>query len=514
MKDGRMQFKTTDRSIAALEVKGSMTSDSILDFREIAESSLQGLVVHRGEVLWMNKMLYDLMEIDEEVGLAEGTTVFDFIHPDDLQSIKDNVSNRFDGEEISQNYEFRLHTSSGRLAYVDMRVSLIQWHDGPAILAAIYDITEKREAEQKQKFTEAVNRSIFNLSPDFISVTKIQDGEFIRVNDTFIRLFEFERDEIIGETSENLRLWATADGRQEVLDALEETGFVTNKSVQFRKKSGELFFIDLSAMIIEGGKEPLLCLLGRDVTERLAFEENLRKSRDEAERASFAKSEFLANMSHEIRTPMNGILGMTELLLEGDPDERSLKKLNVIRECGESLLSLLNDILDLSKLEAGQVHLENGVVEVQNLIDGVVNVFQHNAKDKGLAIVVDISSNVPAAIPGDAARLRQVLFNLVGNAMKFTDMGKISIDARKIEKENGAPFLEISVTDTGIGIEPQFCNTLFGRFVQADQSSARRYGGAGLGLAISKQFITLMNGYISVDSEYGKGSRFYFGLPL
>jgi len=255
--------------------------------------------------------------------------------------------------------------------------------------------------------------------------------------------------------------------------------------------------------------------LRAEIAVREAREEELRRAQFAAEGASRAKSQFLANMSHEIRTPMNGVLGFTNLLLDTPLNGEQHEHVRTIRQSGESLLNIINDILDFSKVEAGRLTVERIPFDLRQAAEEVVELLSASADQKGLDITLSVDSQVPQALEGDPGRVRQVLTNLVGNALKFTNSGEVSIDIRLTPSHNGPHKEEvrISVTDTGIGIPPEKHALLFEEFSQADGSTTRQFGGTGLGLAICRGLVETMGGRIGLTSEMGKGSCFWFTLP-
>jgi PAS domain S-box-containing protein len=294
-----------------------------------------------------------------------------------------------------------------------------------------------------------------------------------------------------------------------------------------RSASGALIDVEFSGSDVHVRGGTLIEIILRDITEQKnaaeamresekryrQLSEELRTARDAALEASRAKSEFLANMSHEIRTPMNGIIGMQALALSASGAEDRTGYLEAAQNSAYSLLAILNDILDVSKIEAGRMEIHRAPFSVRRAVDDVMQLVRHRAHEKGLELVSTLSEATPDALLGDVVRIRQILTNLVGNAVKFTDSGRVEI---RVDSRASGPdqlLLDVAVIDTGIGIRPEHKDVIFEAFRQADSSTTRQFGGTGLGLTISARLVAMMGGTISVDSTYGQGSEFRFTIP-
>ncbi len=364
-------------------------------------------------------------------------------------------------------------------------------------------------------------RRIFDASPDPIVITQASDGRIVLVNDEFVRLSGHGADEAVGKTGLELGLWPDPRMHEYCAALLQSNGTIRNLGMTFRGKQGEQRTFLLSAAEIDFDGRPCRLAIGRDITELRRIQGELVAAREAAEAASRAKSEFLSSMSHEIRTPLNAILGMAELLFESGVGPEQRKYLALMRSNGNVLLNLINDILDLARVETGRMRLERSRFDLRALAAGVVDTLRLRADEHGLALELGIAPETPAAVIGDQLRIRQVLLNLLGNAIKFTETGRVTLTIEpSSDAQPEAPpaaadaparvALHFAVTDTGIGIPEDQLDDIFASFTQADSSTARRYGGSGLGLTIVRRLVELMEGRVWVESRVGAGSTFHF----
>jgi len=406
----------------------------------------------------------------------------------------------------------RIETRSGNERILEYKATLVSDEMGPVMVRVIArDITESHHALKTLKKSEERYRSILdNIEEGYYEVDLT--GNFIFVNDSMSRIVGFPRHEIIGCSYRKFMDAATALQIFSVFHMVFKTG-KPDKGFDWEiiLKDGEKRSIESSISLMKDSKGQPSGFRGilRDITHRKHAEE-LRKAMIRAEAQNRAKSEFLAHMSHEIRTPLNGIIGMTEIALDTDLTDEQQEVITTIYRESENLLSLINDILDFSKLESRRLELEKIPFDLKILMEDIARSFAVRAKQKDLELILYISPEMPSGLVGDPGRLRQILTNLVDNALKFTDEGEILLKVEYLEGMGTKAMVRFLVKDSGIGIPPDKQGAIFESFTQEDTSTTRKYGGTGLGLSISKRLTELMGGRIEVESERGKGSTFWF----
>lgn len=433
-------------------------------------------------------------------------------HPDDLRQNLELFRPLLQQQVDSCRHEVRYLTQSGQIRWLEIAARLTRSPDNDKVIGisgTINDITERRQSEEH-------NRALISAIPDLIFRVNRQ-GVFLDYRIPRGYAVYGDPDTFIGRKQVDVLPAAIAQQRMQAIEAALRTGEVQvceyTLEINGSPRAEE-------SRIVSCGQDEVLIIV-RDITERKAAEiamqqrnQALEEARQQAEAASRMKSTFLATMSHEIRTPMNAVLGMTGLLLDTplNPEQRDF--VETIRHSGDALLTLINDILDFSKLEAGEMELEEMDFSLTNCLEEIADLMAPVAQQKSLELITELDPRLPARVRGDEGRLRQVLTNLVGNAVKFTPSGEVVVSAMLVREEAQQVWVRLSVRDTGIGISPEAQSRLFQPFSQVDASTTRKYGGTGLGLAISRQLVELMHGSIGVKSSPGQGSTFWLEVPL
>jgi len=573
-----------------------------------------------------------------------GRNAFDFLHPDDLGAVRKMLADLAGRPGGTITAQYRLRHKQGHWRWMEgTGTNLLTDSAVGAIVINSRDFSERKLAEEKLRLSEERLSKAFHTSPVAISIATLAEGRFIDVNESFLRLTGYQREELLGRTALELGLWAKPADREIIVRRLLKEGSFRDVEERFRTKKGELReSMGAMELINLDGQQCILCLLQditerkaaeaalrksderfqliaratndtvwdwdlktnqvwwnegiktsfgyppdevghdgswwdehihpddkeqvlsgmhavieegnhywsdeyryrkadgsyadvfdrgyvlrdeqgvpvrmigamMDITERKRFERELSNARDEALESARLKSEFLANISHEVRTPLNGIIGMTVLMRDTRLNAQQRGFADTIQSSADALLTIINDILDFSKIEAGKMRFEALDFDVRRTVESTIELLAERAQRKHIELVTLVNPDVPALMRGDPGRLRQVLTNLVVNAIKFTERGEVVIRVTREGETGTHATLHFTITDTGIGIAEDALPHLFHAFYQADGSNTRRFGGTGLGLAISKQLVEMMGGQIGVESHLGKGSTFWFTVNL
>jgi two-component system, sensor histidine kinase and response regulator len=432
------------------------------------------------------------------------------IHPDDLARVRAAARATLKGEVPRLSVEYRVRRRDGSLRWVHVIGRVVASRaDGYAerMTGLLADIQERKDAEQRLHDSEVFLHGILDGIADPVFV-KNDRHRWVHVNRAFAALFGTTPIEMIGRTDHDYMPLERAEIAWQSDDALLNGGNEVIMQREFTGADGVQRYLEIRKSVHrDPSGRALIVGTNRDITSLLA-------ARDAAEAANRAKSEFLANMSHEIRTPMNGIIGMTQLALATDLDPAQREYLATVRSSAEALLGIIDDILDFSKVEAGKMSLERIDFRLSDVVRDVSRVVAVRALEKGIDLDLDIAPALPEFVSGDPTRLRQVLLNLVGNAVKFTHAGGVTVRVDPVNADGKCPMFRFEIADSGIGIPPEKQGLIFEPFAQADATTTRQYGGTGLGLSISSRLVRMMGGEISVTSKPGVGSTFAVVVPF
>ena len=498
-------------------------------FRGLVEQSLAGIyIIQEGRYRYVNRAFAAIFGFASPEEFVARVQVGDRVSPADRARVIELLRRRIAGEIPDANYTFAGIRRDGGIVEVEVHGRRMEFDGRPAVIGIALDITARRAAEEQlRKLSLAVEQT-----PDSIVITDL-DARIEYANQACLDVTGYRRDEILGRNPSLLASGRTPPQTYEAMWAALSRGEPWKGEFHNRRKDGSEFieFCTVAPIREADGRVTHYAAVKSDITVRKSLEQELERHRHHleelvasrtaelanamvrAEVANRAKNAFLANMSHEIRTPMNAILGLAHLLSRDIADPAQHERLDKIGRASRHLLDVINDILDLSRIEAGKVRLEEGDFAVAALVEQAQALVHDAIAAKGLAMVVDVDA-LPQVLHGDLTRLRQALVNYLANAAKFTDRGTITLRGRVVDEAESGLVVRFEVEDTGIGIAPDVVGKLFRSFEQADDSTTRRYGGAGLGLAITRHLAGLMGGDTGVQSEPGKGAVFWFTARL
>jgi PAS domain S-box-containing protein len=509
-----LEMRDLARHTAEVETSMSAAEESERRFRGSFDQAAVGMAHCAPDGRWLrvNETLCRIVGYSRDEMLERGFN--DLTHPDDQAGLADDVGQLLRGDVQHFTRKLRCFHKDGHALWAKVSMSLVRRHDEePDYLnGVIEDISEARAAKEALLASHEEIRKLSLVASKARHPVIITDAEGRAewANEAFTNLTEYALAELVGQ-----KPWSFLQGPEtdiHLLDSIDQR-VAERKSVSAElvhyAKSGRAVWVSLEVdpVVDENGVVTNFIATQADITDRKQQESELRAAIAQSDAANKTKSQFLANMSHEIRTPLNGILGFTEMLLrdEHSTEEERREYLHTIDTSGKHLLMLINDVLDLSKIEAGQLQIERMPCSPHQIIAEVISILRVRAQDKGVTLEYRWESGIPETIETDPYRVKQLLMNLVGNAVKFTDRGCVMVVARLLA-ESGQ--LELEVRDTGVGIPQDKLNAIFDPFVQADNSVTRKHGGTGLGLAISRNIAEALGGGITASSEYGVGSTF------
>jgi two-component system, sensor histidine kinase and response regulator len=491
--------------------------ESLNRSRAILKSMIDGVVQldPLGNILSTNDSTNRLFGYAEHELIGQNISVLmpDLYRFENICSLN-NLDERMTEPIVGQRVELRGMHRNKTVFALEFSVSELSDDNGLSYIGVLRDISETKRIYQELWSSNEKNHALLRNASDGIHILDTA-GKVIEASDSFCAMLGYPRDEIIGLA---ISLWDTAFSNAEELAEVMQSQFKNPDRFQFetihRCRDGALMDVEISGSMLELDGMAVLFCSSRDITPRKNLYKELILAKSDAEAANKAKSEFLANMSHEIRTPISAIIGFLFLAQRLELPQRALNYLNKINTSALTLQDIINDILDFSKIEAGKIDLEAIKFNLDQVIENIEGQFSNKARSKGIELCFGASSGVPSWLLGDPLRLTQVLSNLVNNAIKFTEHGEITLLVELQKHEGNRVLLHFVVKDMGIGMTPEQVAALFRPFAQADGSTTRKYGGTGLGLVISQKLVHLMNGTISVESQFGHGSSFSFSAEF
>ncbi len=483
-------------------------------FRAVVETSPDAIAVvdANGNIVMANQRTALLAGFDNVADLLHSrTSGFDLLAPEDrlrtATRLRDGLNSR-----ATQTAEYCAVRRDGTRLTVEISSSPLNDSGGTprAAVVVIRDVSDRKRAEDELRKRERLLTTVLNACPESI-VLLDREGTILAGNKALFDRWELKEHDCLGKSLFDLSPSQLVESRRARIEEVVRAG----KPLRFKEERAGLFLDQTASPILDDkGQVAELVVFSFDITEHKRVEIMLQEAKEAAETANRAKSEFLANMSHEIRTPLNGVIGMTGLLLDTGLTPEQQQFAEIARSCGESLLTVIDDILDFSKIEARKLDLEMLDFDLRTLLEDTVEMLSPKAAEKGLELACIVAPEVLSLVRGDPGRLRQVLANLLGNAIKFTHHGEVIVRVGLDAQDEQTVELRLAVIDTGIGIPPDRLSALFTPFTQVDGSTTRKYGGTGLGLAIAKQLVELMGGRMGVESQPGRGSTFWFTAVL
>jgi PAS domain S-box-containing protein len=446
---------------------------------------------------------------------ALGRELDDLVVPDDARAEAREFAARVFHGTGTLVAEVERRRKDGHRVPVRVSAGLVRGVDDPTIFVLYDDITATRRAQQALQDAERAYRELVESASDLVWKMDLE-GRWEFLNAAAREIYRSDPEALIGRPFADRVDPAHRDRDLARFGQVLQGGELSDHETVHRDVEGIGRHLSFSARPVRDLDGRIVGAQGtaRDVTARAEAHAALVEARETAERAAAMRSAFVANTSHEIRTPLNGILGLAELLLDSELTTEQRRSVELIRTSGEALLSVINDVLDFSKIEAGRMDLEEVGFDLGGLVESTARLLAVRAASRGLEVLVDLAPEVPRAVMGDPGRLRQVLTNLIGNAIKFTKAGEIVVSVRREPAGGDPPLLRFTVRDTGVGIPADRLEAIFEEFTQADVSTSREYGGTGLGLALCRRLVGIMHGQLAVRSEVGVGSEFSFTIPL